>query len=105
MLDSIEKNNKTISEAYRGKELVWQLPTVMTSDIDLYSGIKTIRFITYPARCNVVVTINQEEVANVLSSPSGLFSFFIDSPLKKNDYVVIEITKPGWRKLRNAYSI
>lgn len=105
MLDSIEKNNKTISEAYRGKELVWQLPTVMTSDIDLYSGTKTVNFTTYPARCNVVVTINSKEIANNQSSPGGVFSFRCDPPLKSGDYVVIEITKPGWRKLRNAYSI
>lgn len=105
MLESIEKDNKTISEAYKGDELVWQLPTVMMSDINLYAGIQTIVFTTYPSRCNVVVTINSKEVANGISSPGGLFTSNVDTTLKKGDLVIITITKSGWGNLENFYTV
>lgn len=105
MLDSIEKDNKTISEAYKGDELVWKLPTVMTNDINLRAGLQSVVFNTYPSRCNVVVEINGKEIANSLSGSSGLFSFSIDPPFKKDDYVIITITKSGWGHLENAYLI
>jgi hypothetical protein len=105
MLDSIEKDNKTISEAYKGDELVWELPTVMVSDINLYAGIQTVVFTTYPSRCNVVVTVNGKEVANGLSSPGGVFTCNVNPSLKSKDNVVIEITKSGWGDLENVYLI
>lgn len=96
MLDSIEKDNNIISQMYKGNELVWEMPTVMTSGFDLYPGTKSISFTTYPSRCNVVVTINDKEVANDKSGINGAFFCSLDQPLKDDDYVVIKITKPGW---------
>lgn len=105
MLESVERDNKTISEAYKGDELVWKLPTIMMADVNLRSGFKTIILNTYPGRCNVVITINKKEVANGLSSPSGVFSVSVDPVLQKGDFVVIELTKSGWGNLENYYSI
>lgn len=105
MLDSIEKDNQIINQIYKGKELVWQLPTVMTNDINLRAGLQSVVFNTYPGRCNVVVEVNGKEIANGLSSSGGLFSFSIDPPLKKDDYVFMTITKSGWGDLENAYLV
>lgn len=105
MLESVEKDNKTISEAYKGDELVWKLPTVMTSDVNLYVGLQTVVFNTYPSRCNVVAEVNGKEVRNGLSSPGGLFTFNVNPPLKKGDRVSITITKSGWGNLENFYKV
>lgn len=105
MLDSIENDNKTISQMYKGDELVWEMPEVMMGDVNLNPGFTSIVFNTYPSRCNVVVTVNKKEVANRQSSPTGLFSCLVDPPLKKGDHVVIEITKSGWGDLTDFYSV
>lgn len=105
MLESVEKDNKTISEAYKGEELVWKLPTVMISDINLYEGVRNIAFTTYPSGCNVVVIVNRKEVANRISSSTGYFSCRLDTPLQSGDDVTVKMTKSGWRDLRNSYSV
>ncbi|EFM24757.1 hypothetical protein HMPREF9225_1623 [Peptoniphilus duerdenii ATCC BAA-1640] len=105
MLENIEKNNKIINQMYKGKELVWQLPTVMISEVNVYAGIQTLVFTTYPARCNVTVTVNDKEVANAQSSFDGNFSCGLGTPLRSEDYVTIKITKSGWRDLRNNYIV
>lgn len=105
MLENIENKSGTVCEIYKGDELVWQLPTVMMSDINLNPGFTSIVFNTYPSRCNVVVTVNKKEVANRQSSPTGLFLCLVDPPLKKGDHVVIKITKSGWGNLENFYTV
>lgn len=105
MLESMKKDNETINQIYKGEELVWELPMVMMSRIDLMAGFDTIKFTTYPARCNVVVTINNKEVANSRSTSSGLFTCSVNPPLKSGDFVTIEITKSGWADFENFYSV
>ena len=97
MLDSIEKDNNTISQMYKGDELVWEMPEVMTSDFDLYKGMKTIDFTTYPAVCKVKVEINSKTIIEQTTSGFGGFSSGLESPLKNGDKVVITISKPGWK--------
>ncbi|WP_282925164.1 hypothetical protein [Peptoniphilus genitalis] len=97
MLDSIEKDNKTISQMYKGDELVWEMPEVMTSGFDLYKGTTTIEFTTYPADCKVKIEINGNTISEQMPSGFGGCSAGLESPLKNGDKVVITISKPGWK--------
>lgn len=97
MLDSIEKDNNIISQMYKGDELVWEMPQVMTNDFDLYKGMSTIEFTTYPALCKVKMEINGKTIIEQTTSGFGSFSIGLKQPLKSRDKVVFTISKPGWK--------
>lgn len=105
MLDSIEKDNNIISQMYKGNELVWEMPKVMVSEIDLHSGMSTIKFTTYPAGCDVKIEINSNIIIERKTSAYGTVVCGLKSPLKIEDDIVITISKPGWGKLINDYHI
>lgn len=104
-MELLNAKNKQVIEMYKGGVKVWELPTVMTDDINLQAGSNELSFTTYPEGCKVVVTINSREIANEETVFGGYFSCSIDPPLKNGDYVIIEITKSGWRGLKKTYPI
>lgn len=105
MLDSVEKDNKTISQMYKGNELVWEMPQVMTNNFDLYAGMSTISLTSYPSDCDVKIEINGKITAERKTSSLGSLACGLRSPLKIDDRIVITISKPGWRKLIESYHI
>ena len=97
MLDSIEKDNNIISQMYKGDELVWEMPQVMTNDFDLYKGMGTIELTTYPDLCKVKMEMNGKTIIEQTTSGFGSFSIGLEQPLKNRDKVVFTISKPGWK--------
>lgn len=96
--------NKLIVEMYKGKERVWELPTVMTSMIELKPGDQSIRLTTYPSGCQVTITVN-DVVYEKNSGPSGSVVFTLNEALKNEDSVDVLIEKDGWKSLDKFFMI
>lgn len=104
MLDSIEKDNKTINQMYKGKELVWELPTIMTNNFNVTSGSKTISLVTYPPNCQITITVN-DVIYKKVSDGFGSIIITLDETLKSRDNVDILIEKAGWKSLNNFIKV
>ena len=105
MLDSIENKNGPLIAIYKGDEIVWEAPVIMIGDVNLQSGFTTIKFKTYPGKCYVTVWINRAIVKESQSSPSGVFVFSLNTPLKRGDIVNLTLKKRGWKDTYQRYEV
>lgn len=109
MLNSITTNGKTISRIYKGSDMIWEMPYIMYSNLNVSRGSNNIIFITYPSNVQVSVTIykndNTEEKYTNASSTNGSVSFLLKTKLEIDDYVAINLKKFGWKDTDITYIV
>lgn len=103
-MDLANADNKRVIEMYKGGVKVWELPTIMTNYFEVKAGDQSISLTTYPASCQVTITVN-DVVYKKTTNGFGSIVFTLNEALKSGDSVDILIEKDGWKAYKKYEKI
>lgn len=102
MLDSLEKDNKTINQMYKGNELVWELHACMLKVDNVSAGSMGLNLKFYPNNAQVTVTINKAVGGMEKYNIEGVTGEHYQpiNKLQSGDKIIIFAKAIGWRLSR-----